>query len=463
MEKLKRVLWPSLFLISDQAIALSPENIFQNDHEYVERVIAKHVLSNKGFEFLLPKDKFKIISLDPKNKVNDVFNIPGYFSNAVHFWFNVYTLYNSNFSIIHDKNNLSLVYKVLDYTSLLKSVLNHHTKVSLMSQFTLNKVRALKKSIRNLSLNINIGKDEKDIKKMLIKARIKIPKTSKKRTKFYNRLAFNMRAQTGQKNNITQGIINFSNYRKTTEKIISIINLPEELLAIPFLESSYNVNAVSKVGAAGVWQFMPRIARHFMSQSKQTDMRLNPLLASVAAFHLLKQNKQILKRWDLGITAYNSGTKHIVRARKKFKKQNLSLQEYIERYKHPHIGFATKNFYSEYLALVYALAYQDELFDFKSVKIKSLNIRSNKLYIYVTKCRFVPNNIYYALRKSSPDFKYLNLHLKYKKRSYPRGTLLVSDIHLTSKRYLKVSLKNIKQMYPKYWKKLVRNYSCSTK
>ena len=272
-----------------------------------------------------------------------------------------------------------------------------------------------------------------------------------------------IRAQTGQKNNISNGIINYQTYKNNVVKYIDNIKLPRELLAIPFLESSYNVNALSKVGATGVWQFMPRIGRFFMDQSKITDVRLNPLIASVAAFHLLKQSKQILKRWDLSITAYNSGTKHIIRAQRQFKTKNLPLEQLLERYTHPHIGFAARNFYSEYLALVYTLAYQHQLFILDKKKRNSLNLKSQNLSIYITLCSLYPYKIYRALRKASPDFKYLNRHLKYPKKRYPRGTLLVSDIRLTAKRYKKVSARNITNMYPKNWKKLIRNYNCSTK
>ena len=445
------------------AFALSPTNIFQNDLDFIERALAKQALSDDSFETLQAQDKFKIISLDPQHKINDIFNIPHYFYDSVHFWFNIYTLYNTSYVVIHDKVNLRLIYKVLDYSKLSGSILNNHTKVSLQSRFTLAKVLEIKKSLKRLANNKNIEADEKSIRQMLITSGLKIPSLKNKRKKFYNNLSSMIRAQTGQKNNISTGMINYLNYKKSALKFIHNMKIHKELLAIPFLESSYNVNAVSKVGAAGIWQFMPRIARSFMDQSKNTDVRLNPLIASVAAFHLLKQNKQILKRWDLGITAFNSGTRHIIKAQRKFKTKNLPLEEMLERYRHPHIGFAARNFYSEYLALVYTLAYQEELFSLDEINKQTLDLKTNDLSIYVTLCSFYPHRIYHALRKSSPDFKYLNRHLKYKKRRYPRGSLLVSDIQLTKKRYKKVSQKNIKSMYPKNWKKLIRNQSCSTK
>src|SRR5690606_14938545 len=118
----------------------------------------------------------------------------------------------------------------------------------------------------------------------------------------------------------------------------------------------------SKVGASGVWQFMRYIGSHFMDINRRHDGRSQPLMATASALHLLRQNIKIMGRWDLAITAYNSGTKHLLKGRRlmESKKREGSLANILEYYEHEHIGFASKNFYAEFLALTRALAYRDQ-------------------------------------------------------------------------------------------------------
>jgi membrane-bound lytic murein transglycosylase D len=146
---------------------------------------------------------------------------------------------------------------------------------------------------------------------------------------------------------IHKGLLRSFAYDNFFKKHLKLFNLPKELLAIPFLESSFNRDATSRVNAAGMWQFMPYIGNLMMPKTTDNvDYRYNPVVSTIAAFHLLKENKMILKSWDLAITAYNSGTKHLIRARRKFKNRtkNINLSYVLKNYKHAHLGFASKNF-----------------------------------------------------------------------------------------------------------------------
>jgi membrane-bound lytic murein transglycosylase D len=97
-----------------------------------------------------------------------------------------------------------------------------------------------------------------------------------------------LRSQTGQRDQIEKGIQRSSIYIHYLRDLAKNFNLPPELLAIPFLESSFNPKAESKVGASGIWQIMPYISGKLLSRDKSKnapDLRNNPIIASLAAFH----------------------------------------------------------------------------------------------------------------------------------------------------------------------------------
>ena len=73
-------------------------------------------------------------------------------------------------------------------------------------------------------------------------------------------------------------------------------NLPPELLAVPIIESHYNVIAKSPKGAAGLWQLMPETARNFgLKVSEEVDERLDPIKSTLAAVKYFKKLYSVLE------------------------------------------------------------------------------------------------------------------------------------------------------------------------
>ena len=445
-----------LLLLQLNSYALIPENFFQDDLTIIESIALKKKVTYFDLGPIYKGDQFQYYANDPENRISDEFPVPKYFYDNVHFWFNIYTVYDSSFSVLHDKKNLKIIYDVIDYTSLSKSGLNHHTKYALQSKLTLNKVKELRKAFKNLGKRKSKGLQEQNILKALKNAKIKVPKGKSKRKSFFKKLAGNLRAQTGQKDNIQRGLFNILPYEKSMNKYFERFRLPKELKAIPFLESSFNTKARSKVGATGTWQFMKHIGKHFMPVNNYIDGRLNPLMSTISALHLLKQNKQILKSWDLAITAYNSGPKHYIRAKRKLKKSNADLEYILKNYKHPHIGFASVNFFSEFTALVYALAYRENFY--KTPKGNP----HDRLHVFLTKCKQSPSYYFKNIKRLEPDSRKLNLHFKRRKlkTKLRKGQIIFSDINLNPKKYWRLPSKYITKKYPKNWQRLVRSKKC---
>lgn len=394
------------------------------------------------------RDEAKIIPAD--------FIIPEYFKDSVAFWFSIYTQFDSKQVLIHDKNDLGKIYRLLDFSELHNSDLNIFTKYKIQNQLVDEAIHQTKLAFQDLAKNKDTDK-AKNLKNTLERLKIKFPPSSKRKA-FFLDLGSNLRTQTGQKSMIYQGILNSRPYIPYLKEILDKFYLPEDLLAIPFLESSFNLNAESKVGASGIWQFMPYIADLFMPKiSNGIDYRSNPVISSIAAFHLLKQNKMILKRWDLAVPAYNSGTKHLIKARKKFNHvKNLSLEYILTHYNHPHLGFASQNFYSEFLALVYALRYKGTFFKTNG-KIISAQFDIENLHTYVNRC---PTNLKYLKSTYGNSLGVLNPQFKSEKDRIHYGSLIVSDKSLPNTQFYQLPMKTITKKYPKDWHKGVFEKNC---
>ena len=159
-----------------------------------------------------------------------------------------------------------------------------------------------------------------------------------------------IRSQRGAKEHFLEGLRISGRYMGQMQKIFRDEGLPAELAYLPLVESSFNIRARSSAGALGMWQFMPETGKKFMRIDATVDERRDPMASTRGAARLLKENHRILGNWPLAITAYNHGTEGIFRGIKIVESDNLV--DLIRRYQAPTFGFASKNFYAEFLAVV---------------------------------------------------------------------------------------------------------------
>ncbi len=116
------------------------------------------------------------------------------------------------------------------------------------------------------------------------------------------------------------------------------------------MESSFNPDAYSKVGAAGMWQFTRSTGRRFMRIDHVMDERMDPYIATGAAASLLAYNHDTLKSWPLALTAYNHGVSGMRRAIRKLGTDDPEIV--LRQYRGRAFGFASRNFYPAFLAAV---------------------------------------------------------------------------------------------------------------
>ena len=102
------------------------------------------------------------------------------------------------------------------------------------------------------------------------------------------------------------GASNF--YIPIFEEALEAYQLPLELKYLPIIESALNPKAVSRAGAAGLWQFMIGTGKQYGLQvNSLVDERRDPIKASYAAARYLSDLYKIFGDWNLVIAAYNCG------------------------------------------------------------------------------------------------------------------------------------------------------------
>jgi membrane-bound lytic murein transglycosylase D len=159
-----------------------------------------------------------------------------------------------------------------------------------------------------------------------------------------------IRTQRGIKNRFAEGLARSGRYIEQMQEIFRSEGLPSELTYLPLVESSFNIQARSRAGAVGMWQFMRSTGKRFLRIDRHIDERKDPLESTRAAARFMKENYELLGNWPLAITAYNHGPEGVSRGVATV--GSSDLMDLIRNYESRTWGFASKNFYAEFLAAV---------------------------------------------------------------------------------------------------------------
>jgi len=157
-----------------------------------------------------------------------------------------------------------------------------------------------------------------------------------------------VRFQLGQADRFREGLVRSGAWERHVEETLRKEGLPAELSALPHVESSFNPRAYSKVGAAGIWQFMRSTGRRWLRVDNVVDERLDPYKSTVAAAQFLNVNYSILGSWPLALTAYNHGAGGMRRAKELMGTDDIVT--IVRNYQSRSFGFASRNFYVSFLA-----------------------------------------------------------------------------------------------------------------
>jgi len=157
-----------------------------------------------------------------------------------------------------------------------------------------------------------------------------------------------LRVQRGMREAFTQALTAERLYRPLVTQALVDEGVPAALAALPLIESSYHPGAESSAGAVGLWQLTADTARRYLRVGGVDDERRDPARATAAAAQHLRELREALPSWPLAITAYNHGLPGVMRARRDVGSDDLGVL--VNRYHGPSFGFASRNYYAEFLA-----------------------------------------------------------------------------------------------------------------
>jgi LysM repeat protein len=262
-----------------------------------------------------------------------LFPVPDALRPNVSFWKQVFAGLDTNGGILHDMENISIVYYIW-YNDM--PVDQGLRQASIDEERT--RYRAILETLAD-GKRTDLTSDEQRVWDMFV---------GKQYSEAFRAAMGTMRFQGGMRSRFAQGLVRSWSYLPEMEAIFAAEGVPIELTRLPHVESSFENRALSKVGAAGVWQFMPGTGRRFLRVDGDVDERLNIPVATQAAARLLRENYEKLGSWPLAVTAYNHGANGMKQAVATVGTTDFGV--IVQRYRGPLFGFASQNFYAEFLA-----------------------------------------------------------------------------------------------------------------
>jgi len=266
-------------------------------------------------------------------RADETFPQPAELQRDVDFWVSIFTHYRTDQGVLHDNRNLAVVYERVD----LPAKMDRRTR-----QRQVKKRRdKLKAVLRTLASGKRDSLSAEEARVLAL-----WPDNVSNST--LSAAVKRIRYQQGLKDRFREGLVRAGRYRAHIEKEFAALGVPVELAALPHVESSYNTDARSHVGASGIWQFTRSTGRRFMRIDHVIDERNDPFVATRAAGKLLAYNYSLTGNWPMAITAYNHGLAGARRAMRQF--GDTAYADILHKYNGRTFGFASRNFYLAFLA-----------------------------------------------------------------------------------------------------------------
>jgi membrane-bound lytic murein transglycosylase D len=285
--------------------------------------------------------------LDPEH-----FPIPTVLEPNIGFWSDVYSLYTVDQVAIHDDRHLNVVYDVLDMSDLRRSGMSEGQQRRVRQDRVDAARERIVAALRRLSRSDPQSAEEERIYKLWAPIGAQHGR--------FEEASGRVRAQTGLRERFAEGLVIAGRYLPGIERVFEAERVPTILSRLPFVESMFVNRAQSKVGAVGAWQFMPGTARLYLQMNPAVDSRIDTILAAEGAARMLRHDYEELRSWPLALTAYNHGRAGVARAVREVGTRDLG--QIVQNYSSRRFGFASRNFYAEFVAAATVHARYAELF-----------------------------------------------------------------------------------------------------
>jgi membrane-bound lytic murein transglycosylase D len=265
------------------------------------------------------------------------FPVPPEIQPNVDFWRNVYARWGRSQVALHDDLYMAVVYEVIQLPGTNPDGYTPNQKTIVQERQNTLKYR-LRSLQDKTSRSESLSPDEAALRDKLVAAGgIRAIYGANDR----------VRAQRGLRERFRRGIEISGKYEPAFRESFRAAGLPEDLVYLPHVESSYQLRAVSTAGATGVWQFMPATGRSYMHVGAAVDERLDPVVSAKAAARYLGDAHDRLGSWPLAITSYNHGVGGMARAKSE---HGQDFGRIVREYQGPAFKFASRNYYAEFLA-----------------------------------------------------------------------------------------------------------------
>jgi membrane-bound lytic murein transglycosylase D len=278
-------------------------------------------------------------------RLDQLFPRPAAILPRVQLWTRTYSEVESYGGLVHDSEYLDLVYEVMRWPR------------DQTDRETSRQVDAAKKKYRDLLLRLAAGpRSGLSPEERRVLALFPPGVSSRSLREAADRIRF----QRGQADKFRDGLIRSGRWEDHIRRVFRERGLPPELAALPHVESSFNPLAFSHAGAAGLWQFMPSTGRRFLRIDRYVDERFDPMRSSEAAASFLRESYEMTRTWPLALTGWNHGPGGVVRAVRQLGTRDIDVV--IDRYQSDSFGFASRNFYCEFLAALDVDRHADRYF-----------------------------------------------------------------------------------------------------
>ena len=261
-----------------------------------------------------------------------LFPRPAGIQARVRLWTRVYSEVESTGGLIHDSEELDIVYEVIRWPK------------SLSANEQEGRIARAKNHYQAILERLASGKTSLTPEERRVLALFPPGVSRASLAAAADRIRF----QRGLAERFRDGLVRAGQWSPYIREVMRQSGVPEELASLPHVESSFNPVAYSHAGAAGLWQFMPSTGRMYLRIDRAVDERYDPWKSSEAAAKLLGSNYRVTGAWPLAITAYNHGAGGMLRAVKQLGTDDIAV--IIDRYESESFGFASRNFYTEFLA-----------------------------------------------------------------------------------------------------------------
>lgn len=291
-------------------------------------------------------------------QITENFSVPKELARRFNFWRRIYSLWAKDQYVLHSSQYPEIVLEILDASKVYKSdFLGREAKAEKYVKKIAGQHR-----IKYRSMLMELHRKRKQDPESLSPALKRIARLFKDIDDpgKYAKAARTLRFQRGQRDFIANGLTVGPKYLHAIEPIFEEQGVPKELSRLAYIESSFNLNAYSKVGASGVYQIMPATGRQYLRMQPGIDERNEPIKAAKAAAKLLRLNYNLLGSWPLAVTAYNHGVGGLMKAVRKTGTNDLT--HLVAHYKGPQFQFASKNFFCGFLAILATLEQSEKLF-----------------------------------------------------------------------------------------------------